>query len=491
MRLDTSQFLRLDQRMKLAPRMIQAMEILQLPLMALQERIESELVSNPVLEVQEGGDETPEPSEETAPEARGDRDLVVKDNNDQAEDFQRLDAYQKEYEPDVWSGDNYRPARATAGERDPKLDAMANAPAHGQSLYEYLLDQWAFVETDEATHRAGGLIIQHLDEDGRLGDPLAEMATNSDGSVTLADLQAALPLVQQLDPIGVAARDLRECLLLQLASRAAAGEAVELESELVRSFLRDIEMNRLPQVARKTGQSVERIKQAITSLSRLNLFPGRLIGERVAPPIQPDIVVEIDDDGELTITMTDGRLPPLNISRAYRRMARGGRLDRNAKDFLQKNIRSAHWLIGAIRQRRQTVHRVAEEVFKVQRDFFEHGRSALKPLPMADIAEKVGVHIATISRAVAGKYVQTPRGIFPLRMFFSGGTQTDGGKGMAWDAVRAKLQEIIDAEDKAKPLNDDELVAKLQDTGIKIARRTVAKYRKLMSIPPARQRRQF
>jgi len=189
--------------------------------------------------------------------------------------------------------------------------------------------------------------------------------------------------------------------------------------------------------------------------------------------------------------MADGNNPRLGISSSYRRLGKNRGVERDARQFIQKNIRSAQWLIGAILQRRDTVRRVVEEVFAVQRDFLEQGEEALKPLPMADVAAKVGVHVATVSRAVSGKYIQTPRGIFPLRMFFSGGTTTAGGEEVSWDAVKVKLKEIVDHEDKSKPLNDDELAEALKGSGVVIARRTVAKYRGLLDIPPARKRRQY
>lgn len=475
--------------MKLAPRMIQAMEILQLPLMALQERIETELSSNPVLELREGADAQPESQVDEAPGVADERPLVVREDGSQAEDFQRLEAFDREYEPQIWEGESYRPPRPAAGERDAKLDAMANAPAPAESLYEHLRDQWAFVEADEPVRQAGELILQHLDDDGYLREPLEGLPAQTNRLITPEDLRAALALVQGLEPIGVGARDLRECLLIQLAAKEAAGEDVSLQRELVRSFLRDIQANRLPLIARKLKRPLEEVRDAIEALSHLNPRPGLLIGQRAAPIVVPDIMVELDEDGEPVVLMTDSDLPALQINRGYRRMLRDRGVDRQAKEFLQRNIRSAQWLIEAIQQRRHTVRRVAEEVFAVQKDFFERGPAALKPLPMTDVAERVGVHVATVSRAVAGKYVQTPRGIFPLRMFFSGGTTTDSGTEVAWDAVKAKLQEIVNAEDKAHPLNDDELVDALKAAGIEIARRTVAKYRGLLNIPPARQRR--
>jgi RNA polymerase sigma-54 factor len=492
MRLDTSQQLRLEQRMRLAPQIIQSMEILQLPMLALQERIEAELQSNPVLELRdpEVDEEAPLQREEESQTAR-DRGLVVDTSNGHREDFQRLDEFADEYGPEFAHREAPMRPRPSSGERDRKLDAMANAPAPEQSLNDYLLQQWAFVEVAEPVRAAGRLLINFIDEDGYLRTPLEELPKQTNEPVALADLRAALATVQTLEPPGVGARDLRECLTLQLAAEAAAGADVKLEMELVQRFLRDIEMNRLPQIAKRTGKSLAQIKAAIDNLSRLNPRPGSLVGQRTVPAITPDVMVDLLGGGEVKVTLSDGNQPGLYISKAYRKMAHDRTTDRQARQFILKSIRSAQWLIGAIQQRRETVHRVVEEVFKIQHRFLEDGPQALRPLPMADIAAKVGVHVATVSRAVAGKYVQTPVGIYPLRMFFSGGTTTADGQNVAWDAVKVKLREIIDAEDKSKPLDDDALAEQLKKHGLNIARRTVAKYRKLLNIPPARRRRQF
>jgi RNA polymerase sigma-54 factor len=250
-------------------------------------------------------------------------------------------------------------------------------------------------------------------------------------------------------------------------------------------------MNRLPQIAHRTRMKVEQIKAAIVNLSRFNPRPGSLVGQRSAPVITPDVVLEVDDQGQMSVSIPSSNLPHLYISREYRRMARDNRTDRSAKQFIRQNLRSAQWLLGAIEQRRQTIRRVTEEVFKAQSDFLEKGLEALRALPMTDVAVKVGVHVATVSRAVAGKYVQTPRGIFPLRMFFSGGKANSEGADMAWESIRAKIRDIVDAEDKDKPLRDDQIVEALQKQGVTIARRTVVKYRDRMEIPPARKRRTF
>jgi len=487
--------------MKLAPRIIQAMEILQLPMMSLLERIDQEIESNPVLELstEQQEEEQDQDQDQEAPaaepdqdEPRGEHDLVVDSENGNSDDFERLADFTEEYGMDF--ANSAAPARrppAPAGERDRKLDAMANTPAPGETLNEYLLHQWTFVETDEETRRAGRLIINQIDDDGYLRTPLEDLPAKSPQPVSLETLRLALLLVQTLDPPGVCARDLRECLIIQLTAEAAAGREVALEMELVQRFLRDIEMNRLPLIAKRTGRSMDEIKAAIENLSHLNPRPGSLVGERTAPVIHPDIIVTVDDDGAVKVSMADGNVPQLYISKLYRELARQRNTDKTTREFLQKNLRSAQWLISAIQQRRGTVQRVAVEVFKVQRDFLDLGREGLHPLPMANIAAKVGVHVATVSRAVAGKYVETPRGIFPLRMFFSGGTTTASGENVAWDAIKVKLSEVVEVEDKSTPLNDDELARELSKHGIVIARRTVAKYRNLLHIPPARKRRQF
>lgn len=483
--------------MKLAPRIIQAMEILQLPLLALQERIDAELVSNPVLEVQENQDA--ETSDNILPDRdRGDSQMVVDESHGNREDFSRLDDMTQEFGPDFANDDApYSPRHVDTGEPDAKLDAMANTAGPGQTLEEYLHEQWVFVEADPVVQAAGERILRAIDADGYLRTELELLADKAGEAgeknlaVTPETLRQALSLVQGLDPTGVGARDLRECLLLQLQVKADAGEDVTREQQIVSRFLREVEMNRLPAIAKRLDCTLEDVKGAITNISHLDPHPGLRVGGASAPVIHPEVIVLIDDSDQIVVVMADDYLPNLAINEYYEQQARSRNTDTQTKQFLRRNIRSAQWIMEAIAQRRNTIRRVTEEVFKVQRDFLFHGPESLKPLPMADVAGKVGVHVATVSRAVADKYAQTPRGIFPLRMFFSGGTKTADGEEMSWDAVRVKLQEIVDNEDKAKPLNDDELAKALNEAGIDIARRTVAKYRGLMDIPPARKRKQY
>ncbi|MBL7219674.1 MAG: RNA polymerase factor sigma-54 [Phycisphaerae bacterium] len=494
MRLNVSQHLGLHQQMKLAPRIIQAMEILQLPLFALQERIDAEMEANPVLETQALDADIDTSPDESETSDRGERDMVVNDDSGNSDDFERLSEFTEEYGVE-FNGIDAPPRSAAqpSGERDRKLDAMANTPAPGESLDQYLMGQWAFIEASDPIKAAGELIISLIDDDGYLRTELAGLVSMDGEGHGFGEelLREALAMVQTLEPVGVGARNLAECLMLQLQAESQAGMDVSLEMLMVSRFLRDIEMNRLPKIAQRSGKSIEEIKEAIDNLSHLNPRPGLLIAQRSAPVITPEILVDIDRQGQLVVSMADDSSPQLCISEDYRRLARDRKTEAATRRFLQKNIRSAQWLVEAIAQRKRTIQRVAAEVFIVQRGFLDNGKEELKPLPMADIAAKVGVHVATVSRAVSGKYVQTPRGIYPLRMFFSGGTKTSEGKDVAWDVVRTKLQEVIDNEDKSKPLNDDKLAAELSRQGFTIARRTVAKYRRILNIPSARKRTQF
>jgi RNA polymerase sigma-54 factor len=270
------------------------------------------------------------------------------------------------------------------------------------------------------------------------------------------------------------------------------GRDFTVERVLVSDYLKDIESNRIPRIAQSTGLSIDQIKQAIVNLRHFHPHPGRMLVEDSPHAIRPDAILEYDETEDVyTVRLTDDRLPSLTISRDYVKMSKDRGVDVKTRDFVSQNIRTGRWLIDAINQRHNTLLRVIRVVIEAQREFFDQGPQHLRPLPMTTVADQLGIHVATVSRAVSDKYLQTPRGIYPLRMFFSGGTETDDGEAMSWTAVQAKLKEIIDAEDKSNPLNDDQLVEKLKEQGIEIARRTVAKYRKQLHIPAARQRKEY
>lgn len=480
--------MRLEQRMKLAPRMIQSMEILQLPLMALQEKIEQELNGNPVLEQIEPEAEAAESSPDVDASVEEQKALVVKDDDNKVEDFQRLDNMDTDYEDYYHRAESMRPRRDD-GEPDKKLEAMQNTAAGPQSLNEYLSEQWRLIEAEPQVKAAGSMIIDYIDDRGYLTVRLEQLHNKDKPQITLEHLQRAIDLVQRLEPAGVGARDMKECLLIQMAQ---SGEDMSFEEQLVADHLDELLENRLPEIARKMSCSTERINKAIARLSKLDTSPGFQVGRNENHPIMADLIIEPDEHGGYTVELTDTRLPALRVNDYYAKMARDKSLDEKTREFLQKNVRSATWLMEAIEQRKNTLLRVARVVVEQQKEFLEKGQLYLKPLPMAMVASEVGVHIATVSRAVAGKYVQCPQGVLPLRGFFSGGMENEEGESRSWDAVRARMQQIVDAEDKSNPLNDDEIKQKLEEAGFKdLARRTVAKYRKLLNIPAARFRRKY
>ncbi|MGA1980330.1 MAG: RNA polymerase factor sigma-54 [Sedimentisphaerales bacterium] len=490
MKFEMEAQMRMEQKMKLAPRMIQSMEILQLPILALQERIEQELNSNPVLEMEEPSNPEGAGAVDQQPQDDiGEKDLVVDTDNNKVKDFERLDGLDDDYDDYMSRGEVFR-RRTSLDEHDRKLEAINNTAAPPQSLHEHLAEQWQMVEAEEGVKKAGSAIIDYIDERGYLTVRLEQLYNKDRADFTLDDLKQALQLVQKLEPLGVGARDLRECLLIQMAQ---SSEDMSFEQRLVAECMDELLENHLPAIARKMNCSVEEINRAIGRMSKLDTSPGLQIGIDRNNPITADVIVQsTDDSDDYSVRLADSSLPALRVNSYYAKMAKDAKVNEKTRKFLQNNIHSAQWVIDAIEQRKNTLLKVARAVVKFQREFFEKGQLYLKPLPMSKIADDIGVHLATVSRAAAGKYIQCSWGILPLRKFFSGGTEDAEGQEHSWEAIRAKLQQIIDAEDKSKPLSDDQIRNKLAEAGINnLARRTVAKYRKLLKIPAARFRKKY
>ncbi len=492
MRLSFGQELRMQQKQVLAPRMIQSMEILQLPILALQERIEQELQENPILELREADPDLPaetEAEDRESPDAPTDdeRELVIGEKDGNEDDFERLMKMDEEW-PDHFE-ERSRPSRnQVEQDSERKHDAMANMTARPQSLQDYLHDQLGWFELSDELRAMADRIIYNLDDNGylpgRLEDLLGLEASNNDRQLA----EEALRLVQGLDPPGVGARDARECLLLQLVPGMAYYDEMRA---LVKDHWDDLTHNRLPAIARRTGFTLDAIQAAIHELKKLNLSPGAEFASEPVPPVTPDVFVEQNDDGRYLVRLEDGRTPSLYISPYYRKLFQSGQANPETREYIKRKINSAQWLIESIEQRRNTLSRVSQAIVDHQRQFLDKGPEAIEPLKMQQIADKVGVHVTTVSRAVDDKWIQTPRGIFPLKRFFCGGTTSADGEEVTWDAIRLKLQELIDQEDKQNPKSDEELVNALAEHGLQVARRTVTKYRKAMNIPSSRQRREW
>lgn len=482
----------LQQQQRLTPQLIQAMDILQLNALALESRIAQEIDGNPALELAPADDElptTPEPEATTDAPGDGEQALVVKEGD--AGEFARLDDLVREYD---WIDDDaeYRGTRSRARgqeESDGKLEAMANTAARPLSLNDYLLQQWSLVDLDARTRAVGARIIGHVDEAGRLATPLEQIAPDLQPPATAAELATALAAVQQLDPPGIAARSVQECLLLQLAALPGTND---LERRIVAGHFDDLQKNRLPAIAKALNVDVEEVKAAIQVIAGLALHPGTEVVDRQAPTVVPDLIVEYraeTDQYEVQFARGSGR--ELRISPEFRELLQRSRDDAQVRDFVKQKLEAAGAIIDAVRYRRERLLEVGRAVVEAQRDFLDHGEQHLKVLRMSELAARFGCDPSTISRTVDEKYLQTPRGIYPLRQFFTGGAETDSGQALGWASIRAKVQEIIARENKAAPLSDDEIVAQLRSQGVDIKRRTVAKYRAQLNIPPARQRRQY
>ncbi len=476
------QYMRLEQR--LTPQLIQSMSILQMPVADLETMIAEELEKNSALEIEEPA--------RADPSADGNGQATPERSSEDAVSFDRLADLSRAYDLGYDELATFRRGVAAgAGERDAKMEAMANAPGPSESLQEYLLSQWSTTEfEDEAIRRAGEVIINHIDDDGYLRVPLAQLAAKCRPPVSTELIDSALFEVQCLEPNGVGARDVKECLLLQLD--ALPGDN-RIERTLIESHLDDVARNRIPAIAKATGYCIGEIMEAIKVIrSSLHPHPGYLVVSRDVPPIRPDVIVEYaETGGGLTVRLARGNAPRLRVSPKFVDLARDRAAEKDVRDFARKRIEAAGALIDAITFRRSRLLDVAMAIVEHQREFFETGPEAMKVLRMSDLAVELNCDPSTISRTVADKYMQTPRGIFPLRGFFTGGTETDQGETTSWDTVKARVAEIIRTEDPKAPLNDDKIAAQLKEEGIELSRRTVAKYRQQLDIPNARQRMEY
>ena len=493
MRLSMGTELRQVQKQVLSPRMIQRMEILQLPVMALHERIAQEMNENPLLEVSEETEtaesEIEEEFEEPETPSEQEDELVVENDSDNASDFERLLELNREL-PDHFDEPPRKSANQMEQDAAKRHDAMANAVSRPTSLNDFLVQQLGELRLDDACFRMCLRIISALDADdgGRLNSSLEDLLPSGASADDLALAHRALKTVQTLEPQGIAARDLRECLLLQITSEMPYYDEVKT---LVSHHLEDLHHNRLPLIKKKTGYSIARITDAKEQLKRLNPKPAAAWMDSIIPTVTPDVVVDRGEDGTYRVNLEDDFIPRLRISNYYRQRLSSGTATPEEVEYIRKKVNAAQWLIDSVEQRRRTLTRVAQAIVDHQHNYLENGPDFIEPLKMQQIADKVGVHVTTVSRSVDDKWLETPRGILPLRQFFVGGSQNDDGEDVAWDRIRIKIQELVDNENKQKPFSDDDLVKQLKQHGMNVARRTVTKYRQKMGIPSSRQRRDW
>ena len=500
MQLSITQQMKLSQQLKLAPRMIQSMEILQLPMMALQERIDQELAENITLEQieldpeavsdTESQIEVERAREEATEKSSDEKELVIDTDNNNEADFERLLEISSDWPEDNIGAGSRVSSNKIEQDGARAHDMISNVVARSQTLQDSLREQFSFFDDDRQSRDFGDYLIGNLDENGRLPSSLMAIMQAylmSGQRISLEQAEEVLKQIQRLDPPGVGARDYKECLLLQVGLDTPFRDGLVT---LITDHMEDVGQNRLPVIERKTGYSIDAIKLAIEELVKLNPRPGRGFEQTTIERITPDLSVDQGEDGKWEVKLVDEYVPQLRISQRYITMLQNNP-DAATKDFIRKKVESAKWLIESIEQRYNTLKRVAQAIVKHQTPFLESGPESIVPLKMQQVADDVHVHVTTVSRAVDGKWIQTPRGLFPLKRFFGGGTTTAGGEEVAYENIRRKLKEVVDAEDKSKPLSDDALVKELGKHGYELARRTVTKYRKAMNIPSSRQRREY
>jgi RNA polymerase sigma-54 factor len=361
------------------------------------------------------------------------------------------------------------------------FDSLVSVP----SLQEHLMRQAELAEIAPQALDAMRHIVSSLDERGFLTQTPANVALQT--GLPLSAVQEALAALKAFDPPGIGAQTLAECLLAQLAS---LGRGDALPARIVRDHFELLTRRRIPEIARKLGASADDIQGAIEEIGRLDPAPGRRFADDSNRVVVPDVTVE-KDGGEWKIHLNNDYIPRLRISSTYREMIAKGTLAKTERDYLRERIRSGKFLIDSIEQRQRTIERITREILAAQSEFFERGVAQLKPLTMTRIADIVGVHETTVSRAIANKYIKTPHGVFEFKYFFTPGYQADGGASVSNTSVKEMIADLVAGEDKGSPLSDQDLVARLLGKGITIARRTVAKYREELGILPSNLRRDY
>ncbi len=480
MKIQTSLIPQLQQQMKLAPQVIQSIEILQLPIMALIEHIQQELIDNPVLE------EMVEPEKDEKATTQDEGDGGTENNEEPQEDeFKKLREMADEWK-DYFSQTAVRRSSA-ADERDQKQEALENTAAKSISLQDYLLGQLSIMEMDDALLEICENIIFNINDSGYMSYSLDEIIESLEEPVSMEQANEALKVVQSMEPLGVGARNLKECLLLQLDKRSSD---YHITKELILNYLEDVEMKKYKLIAKKSGCNLEIIKKVIDFIKTLNPKPGSLFNNEQVPYVIPEVKADcIDGKYEVTL-LGNNNLPRIYISTFYKDVLNGKNHDLQTKRYIRKKMESARWLMDAIEQRKGTLYKVAVKIVEMQKKFLDEGVQHLRTLKMQDIADIVGIHVSTVSRAISHKYIQTPQGIFEMKFFFTGGFKNIDGTMESWEAMRQKLSKIVSNESKSSPLSDEEIAAKLGEMGVDIARRTVTKYRRSMKIPSSRRRKE-
>src|ERR1041385_4747668 len=459
----------------LSPQLQQSLLILQTPLLELRNLVQQEMETNPVLE------ELPaEPGTDQGNEGESSGDDNFKN------EFEKLASQDEEWRDYMAQSASYSGGSRDSKEAQEKRQSLFDSIPVQETLQQNLIGQLNQSVLEANDRKAAELVIGNIDDNGFLQSTLEDMALNS--GIPKQDFEKMLALIQSFYPAGVGARDLRECLLIQLHRQ---GKEQTIEYKVVSEHMEDLGRRRFPEIARRMGISIEDVQKAADNIARLNPRPGQVFAAAPQNYVLPDLVVE-KVDGDYQISFNNDQIPHLRISNLYKDIIASGEAQTSdVKDYIRDKIRSGKFLIRSIHQRQQTIMNIAQQIVSRQRDFLEHGPSHLKPMTMAEVAEAVGVHETTVSRAVSGKYMATPQGIFEMKYFFTGGYQTATGESLSNTSVKQAILDLVKHESGSAPLSDHEIVEILSERGIPIARRTVAKYRSELNILPSHMRRKY
>ena len=461
---------RLSQRLILTPSLQQAIKLLPLTTLELAEVLEQEVMENPLLE------EVP-----TQDAAVGDEisQEEAKEEAERTDPLKEIDV-EKFFEDYL---DDGRERRVRSSEI-PEMPPIENTLTETPDLYDHLLWQLHMSASDELTREIGEAIIQNLDEDGMMRASVDEIANM--GPFSIEDVEKALTVIQGLDPSGVAARDLTECLRLQLKHLGLEGSPTDV---MVRDHIKQLQTHQYPEIGRQMGLTPDEVSHHLEIIRRLDPKPGMKYCPDRSTYVIPDVFVVKEGD-DYKILLNDDGLPKLRISPTYKRMLDGKEPgSEETRNYVKEKLRSALWLLKSVDQRQRTIYKVADSIVKHQRGFLDHGIAHLRPLVLRDVANDIGMHESTVSRVVANKYMHTPRGVYELRFFFHSGITSSMGEAISSVTIKDKIRKMIEGEDTARPLSDSRIAELLGADGLPLARRTVAKYREELRIPPSNLRK--
>lgn len=470
------QTMNLSQNLVITPQLQQAIKLLQMSRLELEASVRSELEENPILEeAVDLKEEDLQRTKEAASEI---------ENNGESNEHMQDPQKQDEFEWESYLENQHKPPK-DMGSGNEEIMNYENVISTTMNLHDHLYWQVKMTGFSEHEERIADVMIDYIDDDGYLKTPLEQIAQEE--SLDIADLEDVLSLIQEFDPAGVGARNLKECLLIQ--AKHLEEDTHDLVN-VIENHLKDLEKKNYEAIAKATNQSIKEVIELCKIIYSMDPHPGRAYSSNDVQYVTPDVYVyKVGDD--YVVSLNEDGLPRLKISNFYKNMLKGTAANEQTQGYIQEKLRSAVWLIKSIHQRQRTIYKVTDSIVKHQREFFEKGAAFLKPMVLRDIANDIGMHESTVSRVTTAKYVHTPQGIYELKYFFNSGISSSDGDALASESVKLKIKDLVSKEDPKSPLSDQKIVELLKVDGIQIARRTVAKYRDVLKILPSSQRKKY